>query len=103
MSKRLPSIAWAYAAHVLTFLLRVWALPFALLGWLAGAIALAVSVGFALGYQIPLGEWASDLRHAYKQRGGIPSRRKQPDLDPWSGPSRDLSDFDDDDSEDDDD
>jgi hypothetical protein len=66
--KQLPHIAWAYAAHAWTILVRLWVLPFAGIGWVVGVILSWFSLGYMAGSDCPLGKWAASLRRTHEPK-----------------------------------
>jgi hypothetical protein len=66
--KRLPHIAWTYAAHAWTIFVRLWALPFVVVGWVCGVIAMAFGMGCAEAIEPSLGKWAASLRRAHEPK-----------------------------------
>lgn len=100
-TKPLPHIAWAWLVLGVGLLLRVWALPFLVLGWLFGVAAMMFRSGCELADESPLLKWQSDLRDAYARRKQRPPVARADSS--ASGTFDDADEFDDDDDDFDDD
>ena len=74
MNEAKPKLGWLVFALALG--VRVWTLPFIVVGWLVGAICEACSFGFAVAWELPEFAWSARLR-----RGSAPKKLPLPYID----------------------
>jgi hypothetical protein len=68
MGETVKHIAWAYAAWTLAIVVRLWTMPFFILGWVIGVTIDAFGFGWKAAFDCPVGAWADELHRAHQPR-----------------------------------
>jgi hypothetical protein len=76
--RQLPHKAWAYVVFGLGMLLRLWAWPFTVLGWVVGIIVQMFALGWDLVFDDPILDWAVRLSDAHRRKDAPPKSQPQP-------------------------
>lgn len=92
MTKILPHRKIVTFYYAVGLLVRAWALPLLVLGWVAGVVSQALAVGFAAAWDSPL------FRRAAAIRSGHAAADRQLEQEQLIQPSFDTLDGDDDDA-----
>jgi hypothetical protein len=74
MGEAMKHIAWAYAAWTLAIVVRLWAVPFFVLGWISGVTIDAFGFGWKAAFDCPLGKWAGELHRAHQPKRVAPTK-----------------------------